>query len=108
MRNATHKCVIVIEVKNTLGSGKSVTKSIEQLLEVKDDLEAWFATEGLQLWRFISMIYAEEITIEIKCSTCKQYVIKGMNRTAINLGTRYHTMACKIKSNLQNELSELI
>ena len=76
--NATHQCIIVIEVKNTLGAGDSVVKSKQQLIEAKQDFEAWFATEGIEHWRFIPIIYTEKIDIEIKCSECKQYVILGM------------------------------
>ena len=70
---------MVIEVKNTLGAGDSVTKSITQLLEAKEDLEAWFATEGLENWTYRPMIYAEKIEIDINCSECKRFVIIGMN-----------------------------
>ena len=65
--------------KNTLGTGDSVTKSIKQLIEAKDDFEAWFASEGLQHWRYIPMIYAEGVVIEINCLKCIQYVMKGTN-----------------------------
>ena len=75
--NATHKCIIVIEVKNNLGAGGSVAKSIKQLLEAKQDLEAWFATEGLENWKYIPIIYAEQIEIDINCPECEKYVIKG-------------------------------
>ena len=77
--NATHKCIIVVEVKNRLGTGNSVEKSIQQLLEAKEDLEAWFATEGLEHWRFIPIVYTEKIDVEINCSECKKLVIEGMN-----------------------------
>ena len=77
--NATHKCIMVVEVKNQLGSGDSVAKSTKQLLEAKEDFEAWFATEGLQNWRFTPLIYTEKIDInfEIHCSKCEQFVIVG-------------------------------
>ena len=76
--NATRKSIIVVEVKNNLGAGTSVAKSINQLQEAKEDFEAWFATEGLEHWRFIPMIYAERTTIEISCSECQISVIIGM------------------------------
>ena len=75
--NATHQCIIVIEVKNTLGAGDSVEKSIKQLQDAKEDFEAWFATEGLEHWRYIPMVYTEKIESEINCSVCKQFVIRG-------------------------------
>ena len=77
--NATHKCIMVVEVKNCLGAGNSVEKSKTQLVEAKEDFEAWFASEGLENWRFIPLIYTEEIAIEITCSECKKYVIVGMS-----------------------------
>ena len=76
--NATHQCIIVIEVKNTLGAGDSVEKSIKQLQDAKEDFEAWFATEGLEHWRFIPIIYTEKLDIEINCSQCEQFIIVGM------------------------------
>ena len=75
--NATHKCIIVVEVKNRLGTGNSVEKSIQQLLEAKEDLEEWFATEGLEHWRFIPIIYTEKVDVEINCSQCEQFIIVG-------------------------------
>ena len=77
--NATHKCIMVVEVKNCLGAGNSVEKSKTQLLDAKEDFEAWFASEGLENWRFIPLIYTEQIAIEITCSECKKYVIVGMS-----------------------------
>ena len=76
--NVTRKCIIVIEVKKTLGAGDSIGKSIYQLREAKGDLEAWFSTEGLHNWVFIPMIYTEAIEPSIDCDKCSQYIIEGM------------------------------
>ena len=75
--NATRKCIIVIEVKQTLGAGESIEKSIKQLGEAKEDLEAWFGTEGLEHWTYIPMIYAEKVEPDIDCYRCNQHIIEG-------------------------------
>ena len=75
--NATRRCILVIEVKSTLGAGDSIEKSIHQLNEAKEDLEAWFATEGLHHWLFIPLIYTEKIDPTIDCNKCKEHIIKG-------------------------------
>ena len=75
--NATRRSIIVIEVKRTLGAGDSIEKSIEQLSEAKEDLEAWFGTEGLEHWAYIPMIYTEKIEPVIDCDRCNQHVIEG-------------------------------
>ena len=76
--NATRRCILVIEVKRTLGAGDSFGKSIQQLNEAKEDLEAWFATEGLHHWLFIPMIYTEKIDLTIDCNKCNEHVIEGL------------------------------
>ena len=75
--NATRRCIIVIEVKRTLGAGDSIEKSIDQLSEAKEDLEAWFGTEGLEHWTYIPMIYTEEIEPIINCNRCNQHIMEG-------------------------------
>ena len=75
--NATRRSIIVIEVKRTLGAGDSIEKSIEQLSEAKEDLEAWFGTEGLEHWTYIPMIYTEKIEPVIDCDRCNQHVMEG-------------------------------
>ena len=75
--NATRRSIIVIEVKRTLGAGDSIEKSIEQLREAKEDLEAWFGTEGLEHWTYIPMIYAEKIEPVIDCDRCNQHLMEG-------------------------------
>ena len=79
--NVSRRCILVIEVKSTLGAGNSIEKSIHQLYEAKEDLEAWFATEGLEHWSFIPLIYAEKIDPTIDCSTCNQHIIQGIYST---------------------------
>ena len=76
--NATRRCILVIEVKNTLGAGYSIEKSIHQLNEAKEDLEAWFATEGLHHWLFIPLIYTEKIDPTIHCYECNEHIIEGL------------------------------
>ena len=76
--NSTRRCIIVIEVKRTLGAGDSIQKSINQLTEAKEDLEAWFGTEGLENWTYVPMIYTDEIDPAILCDKCNQHVIEGM------------------------------
>ena len=75
--NATRKCILVIEVKQTLGAGDSIQKSIKQLNEAKEDLEAWFGTEGLEDWTYVPMIYTEKIEPDIDCDRCNKHVIEG-------------------------------
>ena len=75
--NATRRSIIVIEVKQTLGAGDSIQKSIHQLSEAKEDLEAWFGTEGLEHWTYIPMIYTEKVEPAIDCYRCNQHVIEG-------------------------------
>ena len=67
--------LLVIEVKNALGAGQSVAKSIKQLKEAKKDLEAWFAAEGLEHWVYNPMIYTEKIEVQINCSECKKFIM---------------------------------
>ena len=76
--DASRRCILVIEVKSTLGAGNSVEKSIQQLKEAKEDLEAWFATEGLHHWLFIPLIYAESIDPTIDCNGCNEHIMKGL------------------------------
>ena len=75
--NNNRRCIIVIEVKKTLGAGNSVEKSFQQLKEAKEDFEAWFGTEGLHKWIFIPMIFTEEIQQNINCIECLKYIIEG-------------------------------
>ena len=75
--NATRRCILVIEVKSTFGAGDSIEKSIHQLNEAKEDLEAWFATEGLHRWLFIPLIYTEKIDPTIDCNKCNKHIIEG-------------------------------
>ena len=76
--NASRKCIMVVEVKKSLGAVDSVAKSIKQLVEAKEDFEAWFAAEGLEHWTYMPMIYAESLEIEINCTECERFVIVGM------------------------------
>ena len=75
--NATRQSIIVIEVKQTLGAGDSIEKSIQQLSEAKEDLEAWFGSEGLEHWTYIPMIYTERIEPAIDCYRCNQHIMEG-------------------------------
>merc|ERR1712051_788192 len=75
--NATRRSIIVIEVKRTLGAGDSIEKSIEQLSEAKEDLEAWFDTEGIEHWTYIPMIYTEKVEPDIDCYRCNQHIMEG-------------------------------
>ena len=75
--NATRRSIIVIEVKQTLGAGDSIEKSIHQLSEAKEDLEAWFGTEGLEHWTYIPMIYTEKVEPAIDCNSCNQHIMEG-------------------------------
>ena len=75
--DGSRRCILVIEVKATLGAGNSVEKSIQQLNEAKEDLEAWFATEGLHNWLFVPLIYTENIEPTIECNGCNEHIMKG-------------------------------
>jgi hypothetical protein len=75
--NASRRCIIVVEVKRTLGAGDFIDKSIQQLTEAKKDLEAWFGTEGLEHWTYIPMIYTEKIEPGIDCYRCNHHIIEG-------------------------------
>ena len=75
--SATHKYIMVIEVKKTLGAGDSVEKSFKQLHEAKADLEAWFGADGLNDWMYIPLIFTEEIDTQLKCDECIKYIIEG-------------------------------
>ena len=75
--NATRKCIMIIEVKRTLGAGDSLAKSEMQLLGAKEDLEVWFGTEGLHNWLYIPMIYTDKIEPVISCDECHKLVIEG-------------------------------
>ena len=54
--DVSRRCILVVEVKSTLGAGDSIEKSIHQLNEAKEDLEAWFGTEGLHNWMYIPFL----------------------------------------------------
>jgi hypothetical protein len=75
--NATRKCIMIIEVKRTLGAGDSIEKSEAQLSDAKEDLEVWFGTEGLHEWLYIPMIYTENIDPVLGCDECNKFVIEG-------------------------------
>ena len=75
--NASYRYVMVVEVKRTLGSGESLEKSAKQLKEAKEDLEAWFGTEGLHNWVFIPVIFTEIIDNPIDCKECKRLIVEG-------------------------------
>ena len=72
-----YRCIIVIEVKKTLGAGDSVEKSAKQLDEAKIDLEAWFGADGLNNWLYVPLIFTEEINIQFNCDECKKFIIEG-------------------------------
>ena len=55
-----------------------VEDNLKSNREAKEDLEAWFNTEGLHKWIFIPMIYTEAIEPSIDCDECNQYIIEGM------------------------------
>ena len=76
--NATRRCIMIIEVKRTLGAGDSIEKSEAQLLDAKKDLEVWFGTEGLHHWLYIPMIYTEKVDPVLGCDECNKFVIEGM------------------------------
>ena len=75
--NASYRYVMVVEVKRTLGSGESLEKSAKQLKEAKEDLEAWFGTEGLHNWVFIPVIFTEIIDNPINCEACKRFIVES-------------------------------
>ena len=78
--NATRRSIIVIEVKQTLGAGDSIEKSTQQLCEAKEDLEAWFGTEGLDHWTYIPMIYTEKVEPANDCNRCNQHIMRGNSK----------------------------
>ena len=83
--SATNQCIVVIESKSTLGAGDSISKSMDQLLETKADLESYFSSDVLKEspwmsseWVFVPMVYCEEIEGGVDISpTCEDFVIKG-------------------------------
>ena len=76
--NVTRRCIIVIDVKRTLGATPgSFEVSIEQLIEAKEDLEAWFGTEGLDNWTYIPMIYTEKNDLSTDNDGYKDFIIEG-------------------------------
>ena len=83
--NASYRYVMVVEVKRTLGAGESLEKSAKQLKEAKEDLEAWFGTEGLHNWVFIPVIFTENIDNPINCEECKRFIVEGKLVKNLNL-----------------------
>ena len=75
--SATYCYIIVIEVKTTLGAGRSVSKSRDQLFGAKKDLEAWFGTEGLEHWAYIPLVYTERNASDMECNECNNFIIIG-------------------------------
>ena len=78
--DVSRRCILVIEVKSTLGAGDSIEKSIHQLNESKEDLAAWFATEGLEHWSFIPMVFTDNVDLTIDCNKCNQHIKTSLNR----------------------------
>ena len=76
--NASYRYIMVIEVKNTLGPGDSIETSVRQLSEAKQDLEAWFGTEGLSHWTYVPVIYTNKIDPIIDSDECNKFIIEGM------------------------------
>ena len=66
-----------VSLSLTLGAGDSIEKSIQQLSEAKEDLEAWFGSERLEDWTYIPMIYTERIEPAIDCCWCNQHIMEG-------------------------------
>ena len=83
--SATNQCIVVIESKSTLGAGDSISKSMDQLLDTKSDLESYFSSNVLKEnpwmsteWVFVPMVYCEEIEEGVEISeNCEDFVIKG-------------------------------
>ena len=83
--SANNKCIVVIEAKSTLGAGDSLSKSMEQLLNTKADLESYFTSDVLRdnpwlssEWVFVPMIYCEEIEEDVIISqSSEDFVIQG-------------------------------
>ena len=78
--DATRRSIIGIQVKQTLGAGDSIEKSTQQLCEAKEDLEAWFGTEGLDHWTYIPMIYTEKVEPANDCNRCNQHIMRGNSK----------------------------
>ena len=62
-----------------------MSKSMDQLLDTKADLESYFASDVLKVnpwmsseWVFVPMVYCEKIEEGVEISqTCEDFVIKG-------------------------------
>ena len=75
--NATYSYIMVIEVKRTLGAGDSLTTSVNQVGDAKDDLQAWFRSEGLHHWRFVPLIVTLKVEVSLNCDGCKYHIVEG-------------------------------
>ena len=83
--SATYGYIIVIESKRSFGRGESVEKSLQQLIDSKDDIEAYLRNAILSDepdissdWIFMPMVYCEDIEDEVSyCESCEKHIILG-------------------------------
>ena len=68
---------MVIEVKKTLGPGDSLPKSTNQVNDARNDLQAWFGSEGIHHWRFIPLIVTLKVEVSLNCDGCKYHIVEG-------------------------------
>ena len=64
-------------IANVSPDTKAAVQTEPSNLKAKEDLEAWFGTEGLEDWTYLPMIYTEKIEPDIDCDRCNQHVIEG-------------------------------
>ena len=80
--NLTHLYVMAVEVKSTLGKGKSCESAAKQLKGTKDLIESWFGTEIASQWKFIPMVFCESFEQnQTFCNSCQPHIIQGMYYT---------------------------
>ena len=104
--SANNKCIIVIESKSTLGAGDSLSKSMEQLLNTKADLESYFTSDVLREnpwlsseWVFVPMIYCEEIEEDVIISqSSEDFVVQGIYLFLYSLITVENSL-CRVELN---------
>ena len=78
--NLTYRYIMVIEVKNTYGAGKSAEKADKQLMGAKESFQAYFGADLDPSWSFLPLIYCNQVK-ENKAPS-NAYLISGTFKNA--------------------------
>ena len=80
--NLTCRYIMVIEVKNTYGAGKSAEKADKQLRDAMESIQAYFGADIDESWSYIPVVYCTQVKDNETPSGA--YLIQGkFNKTEI-------------------------